>query len=82
MTDLGVKLSPDVAREKSGEVIGAKDWSETNGALPLARREPEGKDSDAKAEEEEDSKGSPVGTYYEPADPDKENSLFVRHSLL
>lgn len=60
VTDLGLKLSPDVAREKSVEVNGAKDWSETNGALPLARREPEGKDSDAKAEEEEDSKGSPV----------------------
>lgn len=77
MTDLGLKLPPDVAREKSGEVNGAKDWSETNGALPLARREPEGKDSDTKAEEEEDSKGSPVGTFiFKSADPNEEHFIY------
>lgn len=72
-----MKLSPDVGKENSGEVNGVKDWSETNGALPLARREPEGKDSDAKVEEEDDTKGSPVGMFISKQQLDKYNSLFM-----
>lgn len=42
-------------------VVTGKDWSEANGDLPLARREPEGKDSDSRLGSVEDSKTSPLG---------------------
>lgn len=42
----------------------AKEWVEANGDLPLARREPEGKDSDSRLGSAEDSKTSPLGEYY------------------
>ncbi|XP_054286674.1 protein phosphatase 1 regulatory subunit 16A isoform X1 [Macrosteles quadrilineatus] len=58
MPDVGVKLSPDLTLD-TREGGGGGDWSEANGVLSLARREPEGKDSDSRLNSE-DGKGSPL----------------------
>lgn len=59
--DIGLKLSPDLSLEKRVEGGSTEDeWAEANGVLPIARREPEGKDSDSRNGSEE-SKGSPLG---------------------
>lgn len=73
LPDMNVKIPSDLSADNSLDYLPTRvlkdrasndrhDWEIVNGDMPLARREPDGKD-DNSVMVNEDSKSSPVGEY-------------------